>query len=161
MIRTNTMYALRLAPFAIVGLLAGCSPTVPYAPTWTNDVQPILLANCARCHSEPAIGGAPSYFRLDVYADTTNASGMKIMGAGSVAVTIKGDLKANTMPPRFKLSDRQKQIIDNWIAAGAPGPSGRPTGPDAGAAAAAPATSGSASAPQAPGTGPTLAEVPR
>src|SRR4051794_21520262 len=39
--------ALMVAAFL---LLPACSPEVPATPTYTNDVQPILMAHCVRCH---------------------------------------------------------------------------------------------------------------
>ena len=49
--------------------LTACAPEVPETPTWLQDVRPIVLANCVRCHTPPPIGGAPDNVRFDKYAD--------------------------------------------------------------------------------------------
>ena len=41
--------ALPLA-IALAASSLGCSPEVPAMPTYTNDVRPILMAHCVRCH---------------------------------------------------------------------------------------------------------------
>ena len=57
-----TLIAMLAAALAI-----GCRPETPDAPTWTEDVRPIVRANCIRCHSPPQIEDAPAGFRIDKY----------------------------------------------------------------------------------------------
>jgi hypothetical protein len=101
---------------AIVLLLAAaCAPATAGDPTWLADVRPILVANCVRCHGYPAIGGAPSTFRLDVYEDTT-IDGRLVRGAAFMDDFIAArasDLE--DMPPRgVELSPRQKDVLAAW-----------------------------------------------
>lgn len=58
-----TLIAMLAAALAV-----GCAPEVPDAPTWTEDVRPIVVANCIRCHSPPPINDAPPVVRFDKYA---------------------------------------------------------------------------------------------
>jgi len=113
---------------------AGCAlDDGPAEPTWAADVRPILVANCARCHSPPYIGGAPDYVRFDVYDDelATDGSGdVVVLGAASSRLTIAAYTAMELMPPRFPLTERQIDILARWNEAeaprGAPIPGNRP-----------------------------------
>lgn len=146
--------AAALACGLLAAALSGCSSDVPDEPTWAEDVRPILLANCASCHSFPPIRGAPGPgeardgLRLDVYEDTilddgteylgTNVSGKVVPGAASVAERIVARaVDQRTMPPRLSgstslrpLSSRQQEILERWVEQGAdrgpPAPGNRP-----------------------------------
>ena len=127
-----TLAVVLLAAVVATGAIAGCGRTAPDSPTWVDDVRPILVANCVRCHSPPQIGGAPTYFRLDVYEDTdldTFASTCEtgdrcVLGSASESLLAAGDVTTERMPPRFPLTDRQKQVLTTWADDGAPkGPS--------------------------------------
>lgn len=128
--RSGLTLAVLLAAAVAVAILAsaGCGESAPDSPTWIQDVRPILVANCVRCHSPPQIGGAPSYFRLDVYEDTDldtfastcDAGAPCELGAASESLLASGDVITERMPPRFPLTDRQKQVIQNWADDGAP-----------------------------------------
>jgi hypothetical protein len=133
---------------ALVGV-AGCAPAAPDAPTWTEDVQPIVRANCIRCHGEPRIQNAPSGFRLDRYEDT-GAGDNVILGAASKASRMAVRTGAGTMPKTYELTDRQKTIIQRWADNGAP--RGPIDGPDA--AVAAPDAAPTASPDATPTAGP-------
>jgi cytochrome c5 len=102
------------APVAALAL-AACAPAAPDAPTWVEDVRPILAANCIRCHGHPAIGGAPAGFRLDVWGDVTS-DGRLVRGAASMAAFVAARAAARgDMPPRGAfLSDRQEEILEAW-----------------------------------------------
>lgn len=114
--------------------LAACTPDVPAAPSFQRDVMPILAANCIRCHSYPAIGGAPTSFRLDAFDDVVLAPGdpakvpvcggdptdptipALLCGAASYAPAISPKLHdpVKPMPPRFPLEDWQVATLDAW-----------------------------------------------
>lgn len=111
---------------SLIGLVAltcavGCGRDTPSAPTWVDDVRPILMANCVRCHGYPATGGAPDSFRLDVYDDWTAPNGRVLRGAGAMAEYIKIRTEEHEMPPRFPLDDRQIDILASWRATGSEG----------------------------------------
>lgn len=89
--------------------IAACAPSAPETPSFQQHVAPILAANCIRCHGVPALGGAPSAFRLDTYG-----------GAQRMAEESAARVAAGEMPPRFLLDDYQVDTLANWAAAGAP-----------------------------------------
>jgi hypothetical protein len=102
---------VRLA--AVLALVAlGCD-SAPGNPTWTEDVKPILQANCSRCHGAVPRSGAPAQ-RFDLYPDE---------GAASFALA---RIEAEEMPPTVRLSDVQMETIANWVDDGTP--LGEPTG---------------------------------
>lgn len=110
-----------LAVSATFAVLAGCSngdETGPAdGPTYTRDIQPLMAAKCATCHTEGGI--AP--FPLETYEQV---SAMKAAVAGAVT--------SRTMPPwmaspdctdyrgDFSLTDAQIDSIAAWVSAGAP-----------------------------------------
>ncbi len=112
----------RITIFGLFGLLvlllAACAPDVPAEPSFQQDIQPILAANCIRCHGTP-VKGAPSYFRLDMFEDVevidANGVGLiTIAGAKSQASRIAARAAAGEMPPRFPLDDWQIEMLANW-----------------------------------------------
>ena len=69
--------ALPLA-IALAASNLGCSPEVPATPTYTNDVRPILMAHCVRCHgaddmfnTNPDVPGLSSTRRETVTCSAT------------------------------------------------------------------------------------------
>ncbi len=103
---------------------AGCAASAPDDPTWVDDVQPILVANCVRCHGMPPANAAPNYLRLDKYASTTLAAPITLLD-GTVITEIPGAAQSNAnvvlravtagdMPPAIGLTDAQKQTLQNW-----------------------------------------------
>lgn len=110
----------RVAPLAFCA--AACAPSVPDNPTWAEDVAPILAANCVRCHTVPAIGGAPDAFRLDTFEDWVADDGQVIRGAGTMAPYIRDRVapQFDTIPPMppeegiVELTDRQIDVLLQW-----------------------------------------------
>jgi hypothetical protein len=96
--------------------LVGCgAPAVPDKPSWFADVQPILKANCMRCHGEDPIGGAPSTFRLDTFAGNGAAPNYSHNGAALLAPFIVARVDVDQMPTVGPLlTDRQKEILRKW-----------------------------------------------
>jgi hypothetical protein len=33
--------------------LSACGPVAPVSPTWNDDVRPLMVARCIRCHDDP------------------------------------------------------------------------------------------------------------
>lgn len=97
--------------WVIAGVAPGCAPAAVEEPTWVEDVRPILVANCVRCHGETPRNGAPETFRLDVLDDVGGRKGARSM-AEFIAARTDG---MNDMPADGpKLSARQKQVLANW-----------------------------------------------
>ena len=97
--------------------LAACADPVPDAPTWFADVQPIVMANCARCHGADPDPETPPGVRLDRYVagddDTADAWDYQ------ESIRVRAAVEA-TMPVDYALSARQRAVIERWVAAGAP-----------------------------------------
>ena len=90
---------------ALVPLLlaiAACADAVPEAPTWFDDVRPIVMANCVRLARSVA-GDADTADAFD-YADQ-----IRVRAA-----------EEGSMPIDYTLSDRQRAILERWVAVGAP-----------------------------------------
>jgi hypothetical protein len=128
--------------FGACAPLTACAPDVPSAPTYVEDVRPIFIAACVRCHGAPDATTDPSvpiYFRLDTWdpVGPIATTGVRC-GTGTQAVCGVADLVAMrpeeqlhdiiverasveaTMPPESPLSDRQREILGRWADAGWP-----------------------------------------
>jgi hypothetical protein len=116
---TSMRHALMLC--AMAALAAGCAPDVPDEPTWTEDVRPIVIGNCTRCHSPPPIGGAPAIVRFDKYddEDRDDDGTPDVFGARSSAMTMATRVEGEEMPPDFPLNSRQIDVIVAWADSGA------------------------------------------
>jgi hypothetical protein len=106
--------------------LAACGGDVPEAPTYFDDVQAILRANCARCHGAVPSDPKIARFRLDRYVrddattfdawDYAQASGP----AAAPMIRVAVDLESPVMPPDYALTERQRELLARWAAHGAP-----------------------------------------
>ena len=109
--------------FAVLAAAVGCAPSAPDKPTWVDDVQPVMMANCVRCHGSPASGGAPSTFRLDLYEDSIE-NGQQIRGAASMArfVCVRGSLAEDMPPNGTAIPARARDMFANWFETRCTGP---------------------------------------
>jgi hypothetical protein len=138
--------ALLAAPFALALAAAagGCSPEVPANPTYTNDVRPIFMAHCVRCHGADEmlhtmqINGfpnSPSFCYLQRYDNAGDCSGnpadpaVCFFGASApLCVTqVPSFISQPTdspsrmpPPPSAPLNDWETDVIMKWTANGAP-----------------------------------------
>jgi hypothetical protein len=129
---------------AAVLSLAACAPEVPAAPTYANDVQPILMAHCVRCHGANdmlnALPEAPNpripqpqlcYFQR--FADegdcATAASTTCKRGAGNAQcygmipnrISLpEGAITLMPPPPSDPLNDWEKDVLQRWALNPAP-----------------------------------------
>lgn len=99
--------------------LVACGPADPSAPTWSEDIAPIVAADCASCHQDGEIGP----FALTDYAH-----------AAPMAAAIAASTGDRVMPPWLAdasgacgayrdaawLDDDAIDTIAAWAAAGAP-----------------------------------------
>ncbi|NVB84163.1 MAG: hypothetical protein HOV81_37655 [Kofleriaceae bacterium] len=98
--------------------IAACAD-VPASPTYFTDVQPILRANCARCHGGDPIEPTVAKYRLDRYVKDDATT----LDAYDYAASIVDHTVAHVapaMPPDYALTDRQQEILTRWLANGAP-----------------------------------------
>lgn len=110
---------LRVAAL-VLAMVAGRIAGADDGPTTFDAVRPILNARCLRCHGadEPKAG-------LDLRTRETVLAGGElgpVVEAGSVAESLLWDLvESGEMPPVGPpLTDDQKRLVRDWIAAGAP-----------------------------------------
>ncbi|MBS0263353.1 MAG: PSD1 domain-containing protein [Planctomycetes bacterium] len=90
------------------------------APRFTAEIQPLLKRHCVKCHG-PA--------KQEAQLNLSTASGV-IRGGMNGAVLVPHDVgnsllwkrvADDEMPPESPLSEDEKALLKNWIAAGAPG----------------------------------------
>ena len=87
-------------------------PELPDSVSFSLDIQPIFNENCVSCHvgdREPDLQEGLSYDALigGAYVDTANPEGSKLVK------------KLNVAPHNSRASEAQKQLIIEWIRAGA------------------------------------------
>jgi mono/diheme cytochrome c family protein len=104
------------------GFASGEATTAPPASvSFKGDVQPILEANCAVCHSSSVkLGG----WDLTSYETVmTTGENAPVVVAGDVDDSLLAELlqgtNGKTMPPQGGMSEPDIKIILDWIAAGA------------------------------------------
>jgi cytochrome c553 len=138
-VKTNPDGTLQPAPLPALGLDAGflTGPTghiygfpdsgcvVPVAcpsvvPSFQGQVEPIVEANCARCHQPAGTPGVePQYTRdppLDDYAHIQAAAGDSLSWLNDCGMPPVD----NPMYPWFPMSPEERDVLVNWINCGAP-----------------------------------------
>lgn len=88
------------------------------SPDFVRDVRPILANHCFQCHGPDAVV-RKAKLRLDT-ADGAKAAIGKA-GASDVLDRVQSKDDEQVMPPphvKKPLSDKQKQVLKDWIAAG-------------------------------------------
>jgi len=129
--------AIPVAPAAPVAPAGAADPAVPAAPVapapvrWSA-VQPILRANCVRCHQTKGLrGAAPEGLRFDSYAVT--------VGGGERASVIPGRPDASPLIRAVRGQARKRMpldgppwlrpeaiaLLERWVLEGARGDDGR------------------------------------
>ncbi|KFA88484.1 hypothetical protein [Archangium violaceum] len=95
-------------------------PNTGPVPTWCQDIQPILAANCVSvCHGTTTTGSGRADFRLDVYEADGGIAGAQLMAPRIHARTVV----FRTMPPPAaspQPTEEQRDLIDRWASGGAP-----------------------------------------
>ncbi len=108
---------------------AGCraEPPIPDNPAYYDDVRPILMANCVRCHhGDPSEPPRPpphdgQRFRLDRWDDVGPVAGLntmapRILGADAGTVRVGDESYEERMPKVGPpLTDRQIAILRRWL----------------------------------------------
>jgi hypothetical protein len=106
----------------LVGLLVGaaavapgCGANVPANPTWAEDVHPIMVARCIRCHHSPAAGDfdvtiAAGNFDFQNFADIDGGDLNLLTGEGAD----QAQMGLMPPPPAARLADWQIETLRNW-----------------------------------------------
>lgn len=121
------MRTMRTLMLLIAGLgaaaLAGCGAAVPEHPTWQDDVRPIMVARCVRCHDatlgesdplsqmgKPAIGNF-SYASFSDFTDNDKG----YLSLAPTYIQSSAPLVEMPPPPAAKLADWQIETIKNFV----------------------------------------------
>ena len=124
---------LLLGTVTLAASLSGCERQVSFA----DDVQPILTAQCIKCHDQAAEGEAVSGLRLRTYDDLMQGTRFgKVVVPGSpessaLYLTVAGQTAPEIqMPPHHEdklakgsgapLTEKKIETIRLWIEQGAP-----------------------------------------
>ena len=75
----------------------GCTAEAPTDPSWQEDVLPILVAHCSRCHAQPA-HIAPDLLQWVSYDDVTGPGDATFYGAASNAMALVDSIRTGYMP---------------------------------------------------------------
>jgi len=128
----QTLVAVMPALVAAMPALVAAEPLSrarSLAPSYSRDVLPILAANCFACHGfDPRARQAGLRLDEPAGAGALLDSGLAAVVPGDVAASAlvarieSADAGAVMPPPETgkQLSDRDKRILAEWIAAGAP-----------------------------------------
>jgi len=100
-----------------IGSSPGAQAPAASAPTFTHDIAPILYANCVECHRAGEI--AP--MSLITYAEVRPwAKGILKQVNDGVMPPWHADAPHGTFRNERRLSPAQKDLLERWVAAGAP-----------------------------------------
>ena len=120
------MTTMRTLMLLAVGLgasaLGGCGADVPAHPTWQDDVYPIMVARCVRCHNstgtpDPLYMPTVSAFGNFDHASFGDFAPSDLIHFWAAKTWILDATPAQSMPPApaAKLADWQIQTITNFI----------------------------------------------
>jgi len=118
----NTRITTLLLTAAIAAGLGGCTKTLTYA-----DVEPILKARCAECHTGDGDGVKASGFSVDSYETVMKGTKLgPVIVAGSAESSSLYRMVSGKTDPQIKmphgktsLSDEQIATLMTWIDQGA------------------------------------------
>jgi hypothetical protein len=106
---------------------AACGPIVPVSPTWKDDIRPLMVSRCIRCHSAsfrvdpsvkpplPVIDPAmPSFFNFDfaTFGEIPQLN-LDVLKMAPQYCTTKGMLFMPP-PPAEALEDWQIDMLEAW-----------------------------------------------
>jgi hypothetical protein len=119
----TTMRTLMLLAAGLVATALGCGADVPEHPTWQNDVYPIMVARCIRCHNAQGDNGGgtrdPLYMPgTPVQGNFDHESFDDFQALDKSFFSQAGNEVADgSMPPlpAAKLADWQIQTIRNFV----------------------------------------------
>lgn len=117
--RRPTCHGAGAALLWIVASLAGAAE--PAAPTsLVADIQPLLRQKCVKCHGPAKQEGGLNLSTPGALA-RGGESGSAIHREAPRESLLWQRVSANEMPPEEPLSAEEKQLLERWLSAGAPG----------------------------------------
>jgi len=103
--------------------LAACEPTAPANPTWEQDIYPLMVARCIRCHDNPThvdpLVTAPLGTAFGFNHPTLQALAADAVAMASIKLApsyVRGEVLGKMMPPApaEKLEQWQIDMLANW-----------------------------------------------
>ena len=110
---------------------SACGPVVPLNPTWKDDVRPLVVARCVRCHdnpprldpalvdNNPATPDTPltSFNEPPDFVITIPPGGglLLLWGSGPARLRLSGRTRMPP-PPAAALEDWQIEMLEAWAA---------------------------------------------
>jgi len=119
--------ALQIAGLGLSAMVSACA-AAPEHPTWDDDVRPLMVARCIRCHSDPGqvdpLSAKTGLTMLDkpaipsfdyVYFNDLEASSAKSF-LEALPAYIRGKAPFTRMPPppAAALEDWELKTFENW-----------------------------------------------
>ncbi len=87
-------------------------------PTWCNDIQPVMVANCvSACHGATTSGSGHPEFRLDVYSSASPKGALEMGERIKVRAVDQRNMPPGAPPTSLA---RERDLINRWVAAGSP-----------------------------------------
>ncbi len=121
----------RLIVLGLVSVLAQCRASADATiDFFEREVRPVLVLRCQQCHGPKKQSGGLRVDSLSALLDGGDRGPAIVPGDASESVLVQAirhsedDLQ---MPPKGRLSDREKASIERWIELGAPWPKGMET----------------------------------
>jgi hypothetical protein len=121
---TSRMLLLLTGLVVTSALGAGCGASVPSNPTWVEDVRPILVARCIRCHQSSVTndpGKTPNAFGNFDHANFSDFAGADLIYVKMVGDAVAGKIAGSPAgigfmppPPSEKLVDWQIETLQRW-----------------------------------------------
>ena len=124
----NQRFAVTLVEMMLLVTLLQAAGAQPAAPDFSRDVRPILAEHCFGCHG-PDAAARKGDLRLDLEEDAVrDRGGYAVVDRAApteseLLARLHGDDPfADPMPPEDEppLSDEERDILEGWIADGAP-----------------------------------------
>ncbi len=119
-----------VASVALIGswgtLVASGSPPQERAPTWTDDIAPLMAVNCMGCHRP----GEVSPMSLLTYEDVVPwARSIRMVVSERIMPPWHADPRYGDFANERRLTEKEIGTLVDWVAAGAPRGSGTFTPP--------------------------------
>jgi hypothetical protein len=121
---TKAFLSSTLLAAAVSLASVGCGPIAPVSPSWKNDVRPLIVSRCLRCHDgsgkgDPSVTGSTAGhgFNFNVPPELPSPLPpglMSLQNFGPKAVRGEGFPRRMPPPPLEALQDWQIDIIDGW-----------------------------------------------
>jgi cytochrome c553 len=116
--------ALQIAGLGLSAMVSACA-AAPEHPTWDDDVRPLMVARCIRCHAGPAdpasakldkrVAGPGINLDYQYLSDVSEGVMTKLKLMADYARGKNPNLPRMPPPPAAALEEWQIQMLENWI----------------------------------------------